>query len=48
VGWNLAGIQTLDAVYPALAASLASLIAVSLFTGPPPPEKWQPLFKEPN
>ena len=48
VGWNLAGIQTLDAVYPALAASLASLIAVSLFTGPPPPEKWQPFFKEPN
>jgi len=44
VGWNLAGIQSVDAVYPALAASVASLIIVSLMTDPPPAEKWRPFF----
>lgn len=44
VGWNLAGFE-LDAVYPALGASVVSLIAVSLMTAPPPPEKWKPFFE---
>jgi SSS family solute:Na+ symporter len=44
VGWNLAGFD-LDAVYPALGASVISLIAVSLMTPPPPPEKWKPFFE---
>jgi solute:Na+ symporter, SSS family len=44
VGWNLAGFE-LDAVYPALGASVSSLILVSLFTPPPAPEKWQPFFE---
>lgn len=44
VGWNL-GQHDLDAVYPALGASVASLILVSLFTAPPPPEKWKPFFE---
>jgi SSS family solute:Na+ symporter/sodium/proline symporter len=43
VGWNL-GNHELDAVYPALAASVISLIGVSLLTPPPPPAKWQPFF----
>ncbi len=44
VAWNLAGFEV-DAVYPALGASVASLIAVSLITAPPPPEKWKPFFE---
>jgi SSS family solute:Na+ symporter len=44
VGWNLAGFN-LDAVYPALAASVISLIVVSLMTPPPAPEKWKPFFE---
>jgi Na+/proline symporter len=44
VGWNL-GQHDLDAVYPALGASVASLILVSLFTAPPAPEKWKPFFE---
>lgn len=44
VGWNLAGYE-LDAVYPALSASLLSLIVVSLLTAPPSPEKWKPFFE---
>lgn len=46
IGWNMAGISRLDAVYPALAASVISLIAVSLLTPPPPPDKWKPFFGE--
>lgn len=42
--WNL-GTHDLDAVYPALAASVASLVLVSLFTPPPPASKWQPFFE---
>jgi solute:Na+ symporter, SSS family len=42
VGWNLSGRE--EAVYPALAASLIALVAVSLLTPPPAPEKWQPFF----
>ena len=44
VGWNLAGFE-LDAVYPALGASVISLIVVSLAMSPPPPEKWKPFFE---
>ena len=44
VGWNLAGFD-LDAVYPALGASVISLIVISLVTSPPLPEKWKPFFE---
>jgi solute:Na+ symporter, SSS family len=44
VGWNLAGFN-LDAVYPALGASVISLIVISLMTPPPAPEKWKPFFE---
>ncbi len=51
VGWNIA--QSVlqwkdapDAVYPALAASVISLVAVSLLTPPPPESKWKPFFEE--
>ena len=33
-------------IFPALAASLASLIGVSLLTAPPRPEQWQPFFRK--
>jgi SSS family solute:Na+ symporter len=44
IGWNLAGYE-LDAVYPALAASLSSLIVISFLTPPPSPQKWKPFFE---
>ncbi len=46
VGWNLAKIEWLDAVYPALGVSLASLVLVSLLTPAPAQEKWRPFFAE--
>jgi SSS family solute:Na+ symporter/sodium/proline symporter len=46
VGWNLAGIAWLDAVYPAVGASLFALVIVSLITSPPPPEKVKPFFEQ--
>jgi Na+/proline symporter len=47
VYWNLAGVKWLglDAVYPALAASVGALAIVSLLTPPPPEEKWRPFFE---
>jgi SSS family solute:Na+ symporter len=50
VGWNLAqnlwGFQKdLDAVYPALAASVLSLVLVSLATPAPEESKWKPFFE---
>lgn len=46
VAWNLLGSPWgLDAVYPALAASVASLVLVSLLTPPPAKEKWAPFFE---
>jgi Na+/proline symporter len=46
VVWNLMGSPWgLDAVYPALAASVASLVLVSLATPPPAKEKWAPFFE---
>jgi SSS family solute:Na+ symporter/sodium/proline symporter len=46
VGWNLANIEWLEAVYPALGVSLASLIVVSLLGSPPAEAKWRPFFAE--
>jgi len=43
VGLNLVGYDL--AIYPALAASLLSLILVSLLTPPPQPGKWKPFFE---
>jgi solute:Na+ symporter, SSS family len=43
VGLNLVGYDL--AIYPALAASLLSLILVSLLTPPPEPAKWKPFFE---
>jgi SSS family solute:Na+ symporter/sodium/proline symporter len=45
VVWNLLQIESLDAVYPALAVSLAALIGVSLATPAPPTQKWKPFFE---
>jgi SSS family solute:Na+ symporter/sodium/proline symporter len=45
--WNAAHMgerTSVDAVYPALAASVLSLIVVSLLTPPPAREKWEPFF----
>lgn len=43
--WNLAGRDTEQSIYPALAASVLSLIVISLLTAPPAPEKWKPFFE---
>jgi SSS family solute:Na+ symporter/sodium/proline symporter len=49
VAWNVAQAMgwkyDLDAVYPALAASVACLVFVSLATAPPKAEKWKPFFE---
>jgi Na+/proline symporter len=45
VAWNVAGIQWLDAVYPALGVSLAALIGVSLATAPPSRAQLEPFEK---
>ena len=42
VVWNVAGIQSVEAVYPALGVSLVALIGVSLATAAPAKEKWEP------
>jgi len=50
VGWNVAqGLgwkNDLDAVYPALLASVASLVVVSLVTERPEEKKWRPFFEK--
>jgi SSS family solute:Na+ symporter/sodium/proline symporter len=50
VAWNIAQAlgwkYDLDAVYPALLASVACLVLVSLFTAKPDPAKWKPFFEE--
>jgi SSS family solute:Na+ symporter/sodium/proline symporter len=43
VGLNLVGYDL--AIYPALGASLLSLILISLLTPPPQPAKWKPFFE---
>jgi SSS family solute:Na+ symporter/sodium/proline symporter len=45
VVWNVLQIESMDAVYPALAVSLTALIGVSLATQAPPPQKWKPFFE---
>jgi Na+/proline symporter len=46
VVWNLLGNPGgWDAIHPALAASVASLLLVSLLTAPPAKEKWAPFFE---
>ncbi|MBK7929957.1 MAG: sodium:solute symporter family protein [Bryobacterales bacterium] len=42
--WNFMG-YTLDAVYPAVGASVAALVVVSLLSPPPPESKWKPFFE---
>jgi SSS family solute:Na+ symporter/sodium/proline symporter len=47
IAWNAAHMgerTSVDAVYPALTASVLSLILVSLLTPPPAREKWEPFF----
>jgi Na+/proline symporter len=44
IAWQLWDTSGLDAVYPAVGASLAGLIFVSLLTPPPPPEKVEKFF----
>jgi len=44
--WNLAGKPWgWDAIHPALAVSVASLVLVSLAGRPPAKEKWAPFFE---
>ncbi len=43
VGLNQSGYKL--AIYPALGASVLSLLLVSLLTRPPAPEKWKPFFE---
>ena len=48
VVWNLAHLDDstkIDAVYPALAASVISLVVVSYATPPPDEKKWRPFFR---
>lgn len=44
IGWQWSGSE-LDAIYPALGASVVSLVVVSLFTPQPAPEKISPFFE---
>lgn len=46
VVWNALGIEWLDAIYPALAASVSALIVVSVLTPAPIAAKWQPFLSE--
>jgi solute:Na+ symporter, SSS family len=43
IAWQWSGSE-LDAIYPALGASVAGLVVVSLLTPPPAPEKVKPFF----
>jgi SSS family solute:Na+ symporter len=43
--WKLAGYQ-FPMIFPALAASLTALIAVTYLTSAPPPAQWQPFFRK--
>jgi len=43
VGLNLRGYEL--AIYPALGASVISLVLVSLLTAAPPAAKWKPFFE---
>ncbi len=45
VAWRMMGYDLDYAVYPALAASVASLVVVSLLTPAPEESKWKPFFE---
>ena len=46
VAWRILGMEkSVPMIFPALAASLACLIIVSLLTAPPREEQWRPFFK---
>jgi SSS family solute:Na+ symporter/sodium/proline symporter len=45
VGWQLSPPLAVDAVFPALGASVLALVLVSLATAPPPPAKVDPFFE---
>lgn len=46
VAWKLLGLEAYaPMIFPALAASLAGLVGVSLLTAPPRDEQWWPFFK---
>jgi SSS family solute:Na+ symporter/sodium/proline symporter len=44
IAWNIAGVEAVDAIYPALIASLVGLFGVSLLTPRPAPHKWESFF----
>jgi len=45
--WKVFGLDPImPMIFPALAASLVSLVGVSLMTVPPRPEQWQPFFRK--
>jgi len=46
--WKLSGITYFDAVIPAIAVSVLTLILVSLFTAPPPASQVEPFFRRLN
>ena len=43
IAWQWSG-SDIDAIYPALGASVASLVLVSFLTPPPAPDKVKPFF----
>lgn len=45
--WGFAGDVTEYMIYPAVLASIACLVGVSLATPPSPPDKWKPFMEEP-
>jgi SSS family solute:Na+ symporter/sodium/proline symporter len=47
VAWKIFNLDpVVPMIFPALAASVASLVGVSLLTAPPHPEQWQPFFRK--
>ena len=45
--WGFSGDVTEYMIYPAVAASICSLVLVSLLTAPSPEEKWRPFVEAP-
>lgn len=47
VAWKIFNLDPIvPMIYPALAASVAGLVGVSLLTAPPRPAQWQPFFRK--
>lgn len=46
--WGFKGDVTEYMIYPAVIASIACLVVVSLLTPPPPEEKWRPFMDQPK